>query len=85
VAHRTPSWMFGLLFAAVAVRPSDLPPQYLPVYGGSGGTAFTKDCGSGYVLTGLRYRSSLLVDAIGIMCRPVNANGSLVRRPRSGR
>jgi hypothetical protein len=29
------------------------------------------------VLTGLRYRASLLIDAIGIMCRPVAANGSL--------
>ena len=55
----------------------NLPPQNLPVLGGSGGTAFSRDCGAGHVLSGLRYRSGAVVDAIGILCRPVLSNGSL--------
>lgn len=35
-----------------------LPAQLLPVYGGGGGTAFTRSCGAGKVLTGLRYRAN---------------------------
>ena len=75
--RRTIVCVLGVLISSIAARPAFLPPQYLPVYGGASGTAFTKDCGSGYVLTGIRFRSSVLVDAIGILCRPVNANGSL--------
>ena len=60
-----------------ALHSADLPPQRLPVLGGSGGTAFARDCGPGRVLTGLRYRAGLVVDAIGIMCSPVLANGTL--------
>lgn len=56
---------------------SFLPAQLLPVYGGSGGTAFTRGCGAGKVLTGVRYRAGLFVDAVGLLCRPVNANGTL--------
>ena len=59
------------------LRSQNLPPQNLPVLGGSGGTAFSRDCGAGHVLTGLRYRSGLVVDAIGLLCRPVLSNGSL--------
>ena len=54
-----------------------LPAQLLPVYGGADGTAFTRSCGTGKVLTGLRFRDGLLVDAVGLLCRPVNANGTL--------
>lgn len=54
-----------------------LPQQLLPVYGGSGGTAFTRDCGAGKVLTGLRFRSGLIVDAVGVLCTPIAADGSL--------
>jgi hypothetical protein len=65
----------------VAVAPpagaQDLPEQKLPVYGGSGGTAFSRDCGAGRVLTGLRYREGLYVDALGLLCRPVSASGAL--------
>lgn len=57
--------------------PTDLPPELLPVYGGSSGTGFTRDCGSGSVLTGLRYRAGLVVDALGLVCRRVNADGTL--------
>ena len=56
---------------------TDLPAQLLPVYGGSGGTAFSRDCGAGRVLTGLRYRSGQLLDAVGLLCRPVLSNGTL--------
>lgn len=62
---------------AAPVPSTDLPAQLLPVYGGSGGTAFSRDCGAGRVLTGLRYRSGLLLDAVGLLCRPVLSNGTL--------
>jgi len=66
-----------LLTAAVTLAAPDLPPQLLPVYGGAGGSSFTHDCGARHVLTGLRYRTGLVLDAVGILCRPVNADGSL--------
>ena len=56
---------------------ADLPTQRLPVFGGSGGTAFTLDCGNGRVMSGVRARAGRLVDAVGLLCRPVNANGTL--------
>jgi hypothetical protein len=61
----------------LALGLSDLPPQNLPVLGGSGGTAFARDCGAAHVLTGVRYRSGAVVDAIGLLCRPVSSDGSL--------
>ena len=62
----------------VAPVPStDLPAQLLPVYGGSGGTAFNRDCGSKRVLTGLRFRSGLELDAVGLLCRPLLSDGTL--------
>ena len=60
-----------------AVSSADLPTQKLPAYGGSGGTAFSRDCGSGRVLSGLRGREGMVVDALGLLCRPVNASGVL--------
>jgi hypothetical protein len=65
------------VLALAPLRSTDLPEQKLPVFGGSGGTAFSRDCGAGRVLTGLRYRAGLSLDAIGLLCRPVNADGSL--------
>lgn len=62
------------LFAAAAV---DLPPQYLPVYGGSGGSAYTRSCSAGYALSGLRYRKGATFDAVGILCRPILSDGHL--------
>ena len=59
------------------LQSQNLPPQNLPVIGGSGGTAFTRDCGAGRVLTGLRYRGGLVIDAIGLLCRPVLSDGTL--------
>jgi hypothetical protein len=71
-----------LLVAAYSVVPlvtssTALPPQYLPIFGGAGGNGFTRSCGTGRVLTGLMVRAGLLVDAVGVLCRPVNADGSL--------
>ena len=65
------------MFSAAPVSSTYLPPQYLPVYGGAGGTAFTRTCGAGKVLTGVRFRGGVLVDAVGILCRPVLADGTL--------
>ncbi len=68
------SW--GTLSLAT-VSSINLPTQLLPVYGGSGGIAFTRSCGAGKVLTGLTYRTGLWVDGVGLLCRPVNADGTL--------
>jgi hypothetical protein len=67
----------GGILALAPLRAPDLPPQVLPVYGGSGGSAFTRSCGAGRVLTGLRFRAGMSLDAIGLLCRNVNADGSL--------
>jgi hypothetical protein len=56
-----------------AIAAQDL----LPLVGGSGGTAFAQVCPAGYVLTGIRARRGLTLDAIGIRCRPVRADGTL--------
>src|SRR3954470_16189159 len=64
-------------FSLAPLSATDLPTQKLPVYGGSGGTAFERSCGAGMVLTGFRYRSGFFVDALGLLCRPVNADGKL--------
>ena len=74
------SMMFTLSWGALSLAPVasvDLPAQLLPVYGGPGGTAFTRSCGTGRVLTGLRTRVGLVIDAVGVLCRPVNSNGTL--------
>lgn len=65
------------VLALVPMRAPDLPPQYLPMYGGNGGTAFTRSCGAGKVMTGVRYRAGLSIDAIGPLCRPVRSDGTL--------
>jgi hypothetical protein len=74
------SMILGVTWSALALVPRsapDLSAQYLPVYGGSGGAAFTRSCGSGKVLTGIRYRAGMSIDAIGLLCRQVLADGSL--------
>lgn len=68
------SFLLSLLGGALVLAPRrapDLPAQLLPVNGGSGGTAYSRDCGAGRVVTGLRMRSALLVDAVGLLCKPV--------------
>jgi hypothetical protein len=74
------SLLLSLSLGTLSLAPPplpNLPPQQLPVYGGTSGPAFTRSCGPGKVLTGLRYRAGALVDAVGVLCRPVNANGTL--------
>jgi hypothetical protein len=56
---------------------AQLPEQQTPIIGGAGGTVFVKGCGRGHVLTGLRGREGLQVDAVGILCAPVLKNGAL--------
>ena len=51
--------------------------ENLPLIGGSGGNAFTRDCPKGSVLTGVRWRTGLALDGLGIACSPVLSNGSL--------
>ena len=67
----------GGVLALAPLRATDLPEQRLPINGGSGGTAFTRSCGDGRVVTGLRYREGFVVDAVGLLCRTVSADGSL--------
>lgn len=53
------------------------PPFELPVTGTPTGTAFTRACPARGVMTGVRARVGLIVDAIGIRCRSVAADGTL--------
>lgn len=73
------SWLtlVAATLALLPTRATDLPEQRLPVWGGSGGTTFSRSCGAGRVLSGLRYRKGIWIDALGLLCRPVNADGSL--------
>ena len=61
----------------LATTSTALPTQYLPIYGGGGGSGFTRSCGTGKVLTGLQYRLGLVVDAVGVLCRTVQTDGTL--------
>ena len=58
-------------------RLADLPPQALPIYGGGGGSSFTRNCGTDRVMTGFQFRRGLVIDGLGLLCRPVSANGTL--------
>ena len=74
------SMLLALSWGTLSVTPlrsTPLPQQLLPVYGGASGTSFNRSCGAGKVLTGLRFRAGLLVDAVGLLCRPVSATGTL--------
>ena len=73
------SILIPLALGTIAATPllPDLSPQNFALQGGSGGTSFNRMCGSGKVLTGLHGREGMWVDAIGVLCRPVNANGTL--------
>ena len=69
---------FLVSLAARATAAQNNAAQALPLVGnGNGGTAFTRQCPAGQVLTGVRVRAGLVIDALGIKCRPVNANGAL--------
>lgn len=68
-----------LLFGALAavIRAQDSDAQALPAIGTDGGTSFTRQCPAGQVLTGIRARAGVVIEALGISCRPINANGTL--------
>jgi hypothetical protein len=61
-----------------SVGTRDLPVETLAQAGyPTGGTSFTRTCPSGSVLTGFRTRKGLIIDAIGIKCRTIGADGTL--------
>jgi hypothetical protein len=76
-AATAPESQVGTKTTNTAPAPADLPAQTLPVFGGTGGSTFSRSCGSGKVLTGLQYRASAVVDALALLCRPVGADGRL--------
>jgi hypothetical protein len=76
--------LVGATLPLATPRVIDLPAQSLPVFGGSGGSSFTRSCGADRVLTGLRYREGSWMDAIGLLCRPVASNGSLLSETSIG-
>jgi hypothetical protein len=71
------SSILAAMTLAASVTSAQGSPQYTSVFGGSGGTAFTRDCGAGRVMTGLRGRSGAYVDAVGLLCAPVRSDGTL--------
>ena len=51
--------------------------ETLPLIGGmTGGNTFTRRCPDNYVLSGLRWRKGLVLDGIGIKCRPLSVAGT---------
>jgi hypothetical protein len=75
--HRLVAAAVFLGILGPTARAQDSAAQALPIIGSDGGTAFTRQCPAGQVLTGIRARTGVLIDALGIRCRPVNGNGSL--------
>lgn len=65
------------LTPVLAAPPPDAPAQVFAAVGGSGGTAFSRRCGAGHVMTGLRFRVGLVIDALVLLCRPVRSDGTL--------
>jgi hypothetical protein len=69
-------------FASLAVAPmaiviAAVAVENLPLVGSSGGNSFTRDCPANHVLSGIRYRRGLVLDAVGIKCRPIRNDGTL--------
>lgn len=58
--------------------------ENLPLVGSLGGNAFTRDCPASHVLTGIRWRRGLVLDGVGIKCRPVRSDGTLGTEINSG-
>jgi hypothetical protein len=69
--------LLGIVVGWTGGQRGDLPAQRSPIVGGAGGAEFTLACGPGHVLTGLRSRTDLFLNSVGITCRPVLPNGSL--------
>ena len=69
---RRSALMFLTIVAFAAVS------EDLPLMGNSlGGNAFRRTCPDNHVLTGIRYRRGIVLDGVGIQCRPVRADGTL--------
>jgi hypothetical protein len=51
--------------------------QLLPAHGGTGGYATRTECPSGYAAVGIHGRSWSYIDRLGLVCRYLNADGSL--------
>ena len=63
---------------------ANLALENLPFVGSAGGNSFTRDCPADHVLTGVRWRRGLVLDGIGIKCRPVRTDGTLGTEINSG-
>lgn len=74
---RTHVVFVALLLAGSRLAAQGQAAEQLDIVGGTGGSAFTRACPAGAVLTGIRARVGLAIDAIGIKCRPIGANGVL--------
>ena len=78
----------GTVLAAAGAASSRLDASLvfedLPLIGGIGGSAFSRECPDDQVLTGIRYRRGLLVDGIGIKCRPIRSDGTLGAEVNAG-
>ena len=71
--------LFPLLTAALAFTPlHDEPTQNLIIYGGGGGASFSRSCGDDKVLVGFEYRTGLVIDALSLICRPINSVSGLL-------
>jgi hypothetical protein len=71
------AFVLALAISALAAV-ADLPPETLAQAGHpKGGTSFTLLCPRGSVLAGIRLRKASVINAIGIKCRSVAADGSL--------
>ena len=68
---------FLLVPGLTGSRHAGSAAQDLVIYGGGGGSAFTRTCGNNRVMTGFQYRKGLVIDGIGLLCRPVQSNGTL--------
>lgn len=75
--HRLVAAAVFLGVVGTATPGQDNTAQPLPFIGSDGGTSFTRQCPAGQVLTGIRARAGAVIDALGVKCRPVNANGTL--------
>ena len=77
--RHAPRVFLSTVFATcVAAGPNVACAEDLPMVDGlPGGNAESRTCPDEAVMTGLRVRFGIMLDAIGIRCRRINANGTL--------
>lgn len=73
-----------LAASSASARAQGVLTQDLPIKGLPTGTSITSNCPSGSVLTGLRARVGLVIDAVGIRCRPLRTDGTLGAETNGG-